>query len=175
MGNTLARSMGMMATPFKHLLAANMVRVHRTTLGFMGDEQEAREVAQDALLKAYKARDRYDSERPFYPWLYRIVKNTCLDAIARRKNRAVSGLEVERVEGKSRAPDLAMVTKENISRLNMAMDQLEPEQREIINLRHFQDLSYREIADLLGVAEGTVMSRLYRARKALGTQMKEGR
>lgn len=173
MANPLARSMGIMAAPFKHLLASNMVRVHRTALGFMGDEQEAREAAQDALLKAYKARDHYDTGRPFYPWLYRIVKNTCLDAIARRKHRAISGLEVERVEGTIRPADLAFVTKQNISRLNIAMDKLDPEQREIINLRHFQDLSYREIADLLGIAEGTVMSRLYRARKALGVHMKE--
>jgi len=165
--------MGIMAAPFTHLLAANMVRVHRTALGFMGDEQEAHEAAQDALMKAYRAREKYDVARPFYPWLYRIVKNTCLDAIARRKHRAHSGLETERVPGNTRPADLALVTKENIARLNTALDQLDPEQREIINMRHFQDLSYREIADLLNVAEGTVMSRLYRARKALGALMKE--
>ena len=169
----VTRSMGMMAAPFKHLLATNMVRVHRTALGYMGDEQEAREVAQDALLKAYRAREHYDTARPFYPWLYRIVKNTCLDALSRRKHRAHSGLEAERIAAKTCPADIAMVNQENISALKEALALLNPEQRELINMRHFQDLTYREMADVLHIPEGTVMSRLYRARKALGAHIKE--
>ncbi|MBT3218896.1 MAG: RNA polymerase sigma factor [Proteobacteria bacterium] len=157
----------MTATTFQHQLAAYIPRVHRAALGFLGEEQEAREVAQEALLKAYAARDRYDESRPFYPWLYRIVKNTCLDALARRRHRAVSGLQPERVANSEPSPLDRLSQAEAIGQVRAAMEHLSPEQREIISMRHFQDLTYAEIAQILDVAQGTVMSRLYRARKAL--------
>lgn len=74
-------------TAFHHLLASHYPRVHRAALGMLRDEQDAREIAQEALLRAYKARKLYDPARPFYPWLRRIVRNACLDAIARRARR----------------------------------------------------------------------------------------
>ena len=157
----------MIATTFQHQLAAYIPRVHRAALGFLGEEQEAREVAQEALMKAYAARDRYDESRPFYPWLYRIVKNTCLDALARRRHRAVLGLQPERVANSEPTPLDRLSQAEAIDRVRAAMGHLSCEQREIIAMRHFQDLSYAEIAQLLDVAQGTVMSRLYRARQAL--------
>ncbi|MCB9677626.1 MAG: RNA polymerase sigma factor [Alphaproteobacteria bacterium] len=159
------------APPFQHLLAAHALRVHGAALGFMRDEQEARETAQDALLKAWRARDRYDPALPFYPWLYRIVRNTCFDALARRKHRAVPGLDAERIE--IDAPDAGerIDAERSARRLKAALATLPQEQQEVLSLRHFQDLSYAEMAHLLGVPEGTVMSRLYRARKALARAM----
>ena len=73
-----------MDTPFKHLLAAYQRRAYMAALGWMGNEQEAVELAQEAMLKAWRARASYDIGRPFYPWLHVIVKNTCRDALARR-------------------------------------------------------------------------------------------
>ena len=160
---------------FSNLLATHYLRVHGAALGFMRDEQEARDTAQDALLKAWKARDRYDPARPFYPWLYRIVRNTCFDALARRKHRAAPGLDAERVPGThTSAADLIDAGRE-AARLKAALATLPEAQREVLNLRHFQHLSYAEMAEVLEVAEGTVMSRLYRARKALAGAMKEVR
>lgn len=163
----------MTAVPFDHLLASYRVRAYRAALGLMGEEQEAREAAQDALLKAYRARDRYDPSRPFYPWLYRILRNTCLDARARRRHRAVPGLEPERVADVAPSALDAVDQSEAIARVRAAMEHLSPEQREIIAMRHFQDLSYAEMAEILGVAKGTVMSRLFRARKALAAVLTE--
>lgn len=161
----------MLTTPFAHLLAAAMPRVHRAALGLLGDEQEAREVAQEALMKAYSARDRYDPERPFYPWMYRIVRNLASDAKARRRHRAVSGLDTERVVS-ARADQLAQLAQsEAIAAVRAAMETLSDEHREILAMRHFQDLSYAEIGELLDLPQGTVMSRLYRARKALAAAM----
>jgi len=156
-----------MTVSFDHLLAAHTSRVHRAALGILGEEQEAREAAQESLLKAYRARDRYDRRRPFYPWLYRIVKNTCLDAIARRRHRAATGLQVHRVASKTASPLDRVDQQEAISRMRQAIGHLSMEHREIISMRHFQELSYAEIGDLLGLPQGTVMSRLYRARQAL--------
>ena len=160
-------------TTFPTLLASYLPRVHRAALGLLGDEQEAREVAQEALAKAYAAREAYDPERPFYPWLYRIVRNTALDA--RAKRRPVSGLDAERVA--SVAPDAldALSQAEAIAAVRRALERVSEEHREILAMRHFQDLSYAEIGELLGLPEGTVMSRLFRARRALARVLEEER
>ena len=158
---------------FQQHLALYRNRIFRAAVGFLGNEEDARDAAQETLLKAYRARERYDESRPFYPWLYRIMKNTCLDAKSRRANRAVSGLDAERVATNNPSPLDQLDKAEAIDQVRRAMDKLNPEQREIINMRHFQDLAYGEIAQLLDVAEGTVMSRLYRARKALVKALEE--
>ena len=159
------------APPFSHLLAAHRPRLLRAALGWLTDEQEAREVAQDTLLKAWAARDRYDPSRPFYPWLRTILRNTCRDARARGRHRAVSGLKADRVVASEPSPERVAVLQEETLRLRDAMRGLEPDHHEIIVLRHFEDLSYAEIAEILGVAQGTVMSRLYRARRALAARL----
>lgn len=159
------------ALPFETLLAEHAIRVYGAALGFMRDEQEAREMAQDALLKAWSARERYDRARPFYPWLYRIVRNTCLDALDRRRHRALPGLDQERVAGEHADPGERMDQARDVHRMQVAMRTLPQPQREVLSLRHLQGLSYAQMAEVLDVPEGTVMSRLYRARKALARAM----
>ncbi len=156
---------------FAQLLAAHGPRVHRAAAGMLRDEQEAREVAQDALAKAWAARDRYDTRRPFYPWLATIVRNTCRDAIARRKHRAIGGLDSERLISASPTPLQSLSSKEAESAVYAAMGRLDEGWRDILVMRHFEDLSYAEIGQTLGIPQGTVMSRLYRARKALTTEL----
>jgi RNA polymerase sigma-70 factor (ECF subfamily) len=156
-----------MTATFQELLAASYPRVHRCTLGMLGDEQEAREVAQEALLKAWRARDSYDPSRPFYPWLYTIVRNSCRDVRARRYHRPFVGVDTERVASSAPSPLSVVDSHEAQERVRAALEKLHPDHREIIAMRHFQDLSYTEIGELLGVPQGTVMSRLFRARKAL--------
>ena len=162
-----------MNIPFDHLLAAHARRAHRAALGMMGEEQEARDVAQEALFKAFRARARYDRARPFYPWLYRIVKNTCLDAIARRKHRASLGLDDQLVADKPPAAEERIDQDKAIAQMRRAIRLLSDEHREIISMRHFQDLTYAEIGELLGIPQGTVMSRLYRARQGLARIIEE--
>lgn len=163
----------MSTIPFSHLLAVHRPRVLRAALGWLGDEQEAREVAQDVMLKAWAARDRYDPERPFYPWLRTIARNAARDARDRGRFRAVPGLEPERVGSAAPGPDAHVMSADANRQLRAALDRLPDEQREVLVLRHFEDLSYAEIAELLGVPEGTVMSRLFRARKALVANLPE--
>lgn len=162
-----------MTIPFSHLLAAHRPKVLRAALGWVGNEQEAREVAQEALLKAWAARDRYDSSRPFYPWLRTIVRNTARDLKARKRHQEISGLDSERVGSLDRGPEQQAVVSDATARLRAAMVRIRADHREVIVLRHFEDLSYAEIAEVLGVAQGTVMSRLYRARKALAAELSE--
>jgi RNA polymerase sigma-70 factor (ECF subfamily) len=159
---------------FEQLIEGSVSRIHRAALGFLGDEQSAREAAQEALTRAYAARGRYDPGRPFYPWMYRIVKNTCLDILRSRRRRPQAAVEVERLAASGPSPLEEVSAAQLQRRLWRAMSQLQDDHQEILNLRHFQDLSYAEISALLDIAEGTVMSRLYRARRALAASMKEG-
>ncbi len=160
-----------MAATFAELLALHMPRVQRAALGWLRDEEEAREVAQEALARAWAARDRYDPRRPFYPWLYTIVKNLCRDARARK--RARPGLEAERLVSPLASPLAEVSAAEARARVRAAMERLDPAHAEILNLRHFQDLTYAEIAEILGIPQGTVMSRLFRARRALLDRLRD--
>ena len=163
-----------MTTEFARLLALNLPKVHRAAAGLLRDEQEAHEVAQDALAKAWAARDRYDPHRPFYPWLYTIVRNACRDAAARGRHRARPGLEPERHPSSEPTALAALSQRRREAAIRGAMGRISPGHREVLVMRHFEDLSYAEIGELLGVPQGTVMSRLFRARKALLAAMKEG-
>ena len=161
-------------TPFDQHLSASAPRAVRAALGWLGDEQEAREAAQEALLKAHRARHRYDPARPFYPWLRRIVRNTCFDRLARRKHREASGLRDEWVAAEGPSALDRLTSAEAAASVREAMERLSEGHREIVVLRHFEELSYEEIAEVLQVPQGTVMSRLYRARKALMQVLAKG-
>ena len=100
----------------------------------------------------------------------RILKNHCFDRLARRKRKHSAKQIFEReVVAESQSPDAEsqVILKERASAIERAIEQLTDEQREMIELRHFQDASYAEIASALNLAPGTVMSRLYRARKRM--------
>ena len=159
------------ALPFHALLDAHRPRVQRAAVGFLGNPEDAREAAQESLLKAWRARDSYDVARPFYPWLYRIVKNHCLDQLAKRRIRRPAALEVEGLAHSGPDAELELARAQSRQRLWAGMQRLDPAHQEILNLRHFQDLSYLEIAEVLDLKEGTVMSRLYRARQALAAEL----
>ncbi len=162
-----------MTAEFDRLLAFHLPRVHRAAAGLLPNREEAREVAQDALTKAWAARDRYDPSRPFYPWLYTIVRNACRDASARGRHRAHPGLRTEQVVATTPGALDQLSLKRQEVVLRSALQRVTPEHREILVMRHFEDLSYAEIGELLEVPQGTVMSRLYRARKALVAAMKK--
>ena len=145
---------------------------------FVGNREDALELAQESFARAYKAMDRFDSSLPFYPWLYRIIRNTCLNHLKKRKRRGEVSLEgmqesgfdvpskVERADNYLHRDDLR-------TRLAEALAKLPDDHREILVLRHFQELSYKEIADCLGIPQGTVMSRLHAARKNLRACLEE--
>ena len=162
-----------MTADFATLLAFHLPRVHRAARGLVPNDEEAHEIAQDALARAWAARDRYDVTRPFYPWLYTIVRNACRDAAARGRHRARPGLEPERVDSGTPTPLASLSKKRQEAAIREALTRLSEQHRDILVMRHFEDLSYAEIGELLELPQGTVMSRLYRARKALLATMKD--
>ena len=159
-----------MTTEFANRLAFHQPRLRRAALGLLGDPELAAEAAQETLTRAWAARDRFDPRRPIYPWLATILRNLARDQRARR--RPMPGLETERIAGKDPGPLAQVARAEAEERLRSALGRLSDDHREILVMRHFEDLTYAEIGQALGLPEGTVMSRLYRARKALVASMR---
>ncbi len=136
-----------------------------------GDEHDARDIVQDACLRAFHAFDNfYGSDGR--PWLLTIVRHTCYDWL--RKNRPLTLMTTLEDESQDAAepavecdPSARLLAAEDAGRLQAAMADLPVEFREVILLRHQEGLSYKQIAATTGVAFGTVMSRLARARARL--------
>ncbi len=139
-----------------------------TALAILGDPSAAEDAVQEANLRSLRHSDRYDAAAPFYPWFYRILKNHCLDLLRRRRPQARDAAGViGSIPSPSPGADEALMVTQRHAALRRAMLGIGEGHREVLGLRHFQELSYEEIAEVLGVPMGTVMSRLYRARRAL--------
>lgn len=159
---------------FGELVSAYMHRCYYAALGMVGSPQDAEDLSQEAFVRAFRARARLDPERPFYPWLYQILRRLCYnftrDTSSRRKKLARAGGWLV-AEATTRAavddPERIRATDELRGRLERAIGELPPAQREVFVLKEFEGLKYREIAALLDVPMGTVMSRLYAARQKL--------
>lgn len=152
---------------FEKIVRATMERAYAVALGFVGNADDAQDLSQEAFIAVHRARKRFDVDRPFFPWFYRVLRNRCLNYLKRRARRREISLDVleERV-GRGSA-DEELLRRERVEMVWRALFTLSPEHREILVLRNFQELSYSEISGVLGLPEGTVMSRLYYARLAL--------
>ena len=138
-----------------------MQKAYYLALGFVHNHQDALDLSQDAFIRAFRKIKKFDNRKPFFPWFYRVVRNLCLDHIKRRRVRNEIPLAenlILREEDRDR---------EMKSVLRRGLGQLPFEQKELILLRYFQQLSYREIAELTGRPLGTVMSALFYAKKRL--------
>lgn len=129
----------------------------------LGDPEEARDATQTAFLKAYQALATCDRRRRFFSWIYRILVNDCLNVLrARRPTVSID----DQAQDPARPAD-TIETEELKGRVRRALLRLPAEQRDVIVLRHFAEMSYGEVAATLGVAEKTVKSRLFSARQRL--------
>lgn len=153
---------------FEEIVRVTMRRAFAVAVGIVGNEEDARDLSQEAFMAAHRARATFDIERPFFPWFYRILRNRCLNFVRSRSGRREISVDVlvERPCAEE-SPEGRMIRRERAEAVWRSIQELTPEHREIIVLRTFQELSYREIAEALGISEGTVMSRLFYARKAL--------
>ncbi|MFQ6109512.1 MAG: RNA polymerase sigma factor [Candidatus Aminicenantales bacterium] len=130
-------------------------------LGFVHNRQDALDLSQEAFIKAFRRIKRFETDRAFFPWFYKLMKNLCLDYLRKKRRRrevSLEGIEVSERETHSREVQKV---------LWKAISELPFEQREVIILRYFQQLSYREMAEITGRPVGTVMSSLYYAKKKL--------
>jgi len=136
----------------------------------LGNQDDALDACQDSFARAFASIPHLSELTQFYPWFYRILRNRCLNLIARRQT--ADRYRQARLHDPPPAPDDAgpgarLEQQEEQLRLRQALDALKPEHREILVMKYVQDHRYEEIAAILGIPRGTVMSRLYHARLAL--------
>ncbi|MBQ9920763.1 MAG: sigma-70 family RNA polymerase sigma factor [Clostridia bacterium] len=163
---------------FGGLVALYEKRIYSFALGMLSDPDDAFDVSQDTFLKAYRSLNSFKGESSFYTWLYAICRNCCYDYIKQRSRRMKKNISLSEYENDddgamveipdtASQPDLVLEKKQAREKIIEAVASLPEKHREIIVLRDFEDLSYEQIAEALDISEGTVKSRLSRARMKL--------
>jgi RNA polymerase sigma-70 factor (ECF subfamily) len=165
---------------FGELVKRYMRRAYYSALGFVGSPEDAMDLSQDAFARAYRARHRIDPDMAFYTWYYQILRRLCFNFIRdrklhRRKIRDQKSWIVDEATYRSSERDpLRAVEREEVRRkVREAIETLPDREREVLVLKEFEGLKYREIAEVVGIPIGTVMSRLYSARKHLAAAIEE--
>lgn len=161
---------------YEALVTEYQKNVYNLALRMTGNPEDAADMSQEAFIKAYSSLALFRGDSKFSVWLYRIVSNVCLDHLRRQSRRQTLSLSVEDDEGDEAQidiPDLSQSPEELLERqltreaVRRGLDSLPPAQRQILLLREIQGLSYEEISAALNIDEGTVKSRISRARKKL--------
>ncbi|MEJ2545303.1 MAG: sigma-70 family RNA polymerase sigma factor [Calditrichaceae bacterium] len=157
---------------YRYIVEKYKTRAYYAALMYTKNREDALDLSQEAFYRAFKAIQRFDAKRNFYTWFYKILKNICLNFIQFKKVRANSSDEFDEttmrpVDSSISRPDEIFEKNEQSEYIWKAIDSLNENDREIIILKEFDDMSYQEIADTLSIPIGSVMSRLFYARKKL--------
>lgn len=170
------------AHAFELLVTRYQGQIYNLCLRMTGNPEDAADMTQEAFLKVWKHLESFQFDSAFATWLYRLASNCCLDFLRSQKRRPTVSMTVENEEEGEQVmeipdaqptPEEAAISNEEREQLHMAMAQLDDEQRQILTLRVVNDLSYHDIAEILKVKEGTVKSRLSRARENLRKKLLE--
>jgi len=171
-GELVARTRGGERDAYGELARRHQSAVYNIAYRLVGERQTALDLAQETLVRAYGALASFDQTRPFAPWIHRIATNITLNWLERRR---VPSMPRERenanhaleIPDESNEPERIALAAEQSARIHCAILALPPRQRAVIELRHFQELSYEEIAATLGIPMSDVKSDLFRARQQL--------
>ena len=167
---------------FEALVLEHQKNVYNLALRLTGNEQDALDASQEAFIKAYTKLGSFRGGSRFSAWLYRVTYNICLDMLRKNGRSNVISLnytDSDGEEGEYEIPDSrptpedALEKRELTEAINEAMEHLSPEHRQILALREGADMSYADISALLGINEGSVKSRISRARKSLAKILTE--
>ncbi len=161
---------------FEALVTEHEKKVYNLALRMVGNEEDARDMSQEAFIKAYNSLESFRGDSKFSVWLYRLTSNLCIDFLRSRGRRQTLSLTAED-DGNDAAqldipddrfsPERAFERQETRASVKRGLDTLTPEYRQILLLREMGGLSYEEIGKALGLEAGTVKSRIFRARKKL--------
>ena len=178
-GMLIRRAQAGDAEAFGELVRRYMRRAYFSALALVGSREDALDLSQEAFARAFRARRTLDPDRPFYAWLYQILRRLCFNFLRDRRHRraqlaAAGGWLADQAASRAAPdPDRALELGETQRRVAAAIDRLPAREREVLALREFEGLAYREIAQLVGVPAGTVMSRLYSARQRLAQVLED--
>ena len=163
------------ADAFRTLFERYHRRAYALAFGVVRHQDDALDVVQDAFIKAHKYLDKFEGNSSFYTWLYRIVMNLAIDHL--RKHRRVKPVELDeskldedgddslmpRILGAN--PGRALMDKQIRARIDQALAELSENHRAVLVMRELEGLSYEEMAQAMACSKGTIMSRLFHARK----------
>ncbi len=162
---------------FEQLIEPYQKKVFNIALRMMGNQEDASDAAQEVFIKIYKSISGFREESSFNTWVYRIATNVCLDELRKRKRMNVvstdsliqltDGEVNVQVEDKGLSPDKILEKKELIEEVKEALNHIKHEHKQVIVLRDIQGYSYKEISSIMQCSEGTVKSRINRARNAV--------
>jgi RNA polymerase sigma-70 factor (ECF subfamily) len=170
---------------FDELVTRYRTRVFGMIYNMVHSEQDAWDLAQDSFVKAWKSIGRFRGQSSFYTWIYRIVMNVTIDWLRKKQVKGAGAEFDDAIQLKEIDPAAKTLPKpdalpyEGIQRgeiraqIDNAIAQLSPEHRAVILMKEVEDMHYREIAEALGCSIGTVMSRLFYARKKLQNLLKD--
>ena len=165
------------ATAYRGLVEKYQGRVYAMVYGMLRNREDARDITQEAFVKAYKNLKSFRLESSFYTWLYRIAMNLAIDFTRKRKRQGTTSFD-EAVASRDQdggisevhhgdSPSKKLERKQVYKQIMDALEKLPADQKQVILLRELEGLSYREISEVMDIPEGTVMSRLFYARKKL--------
>jgi RNA polymerase sigma-70 factor, ECF subfamily len=172
------------SSAFNDLVTRYRSKAFTMIYGMVQNEQDAWDLAQEGFLKAWKSIHRFKGNSSFYTWLYRIMTNVTIDSLRRKGIHGEAEFDdriaTAQVEPGSRTtpssvplPHKKLEQREIRQRIDQAISKLSPEHRAVIVMKEIEDLQYNEIADILSCSLGTVMSRLFYARKKLQSLLRD--
>ncbi len=151
-------------------------RVYAVAWHYMRNAEDARDAAQEIFIRIYRRLDSFRGEEAFLPWMLRLARNACIDAIRKRRARPpasdVAVEEADRLPATGPTPEEMTASRSSRDLLYRALDRMSESDREILLLKEIQGLKVEEVAQLLGIPTGTVKSRCNRARIELAARVR---
>ena len=157
------------ADAYGELVTRHQMSVFNVCYRILHIRNDAEDLAQETFIRAYDHLHTFDLEREFSPWIRRVAANLCLNHLESQK--PLAKIDEERDEDKTQSPGEQVEVKERSEQIRAALACLPPHYRVVVELRHYQDLSYDEIAQELNLPISDVKSHLFRARKLLAEKL----
>jgi RNA polymerase sigma-70 factor (ECF subfamily) len=154
---------------FGELVTRYQTSVFNVCYRILHARAEAEDMAQESFIRAHERLSTFDEERPFGPWIRRVAANVCLNHL--ESQHVTTELNEERDADQSQQPETQAEARERSEQIRYALASLPPHYRIVIELRHYQEMSYDEIAAELNIPVSDVKSHLFRARKLLAEKL----
>ena len=173
------------AEAFDELVTRYRTRVFAMIYNMVHNEQDAWDLAQESFIKAWKSIKRFRGHSSFYTWIYRIVMNVTIDWLRKKHVKGAGAefddaLQLKEIDPAAKTvpkadplPHERMERREIRAKIDKAIAQLSPEHRAVILMKEIEEMQYHEIAETLGCSIGTVMSRLFYARRKLQNLLRD--